>query len=259
MLESVQAVRFVKDLGSGRNVPWLLEAERPNGDVVEVVAKLGSAECGLGGLVREAYSSMLAADLGLPVSEPFVVSLSEEFISELTPAQQVRCMGQTTCFGCMFIPHMLQVQPSVLSPALLKVAGNTLAFDAGVLNVDRLRSKPNCLTNGTSLLLIDHELSLNLHGRGFLFCDPWTTSALNAMTTGPSTHLFYDAVRYRIPVDAQFFKGLEAVSVERIEAYQSAIPPEWDVDGVSAGISAFLSELAVNAKGLESQVKAITL
>lgn len=259
MLETVHAVRYVRDLGSGRNIPWLLEAERANGEVVEVVAKLGSAECGLGGLVREAYSSMLAADLGLPVSEPFVVTLGTEFVAELTPSQQARCVGQTTCFGCMFIPHMLQVQPSALSPTLLKVAGHTLAFDAGVLNVDRKKSKPNCLTDGTSLLLIDHELSLNLHGRGFLFYDPWTTSSLTSMTIGPSTHLFYDTVRYCIPVDAEFFDGLGCVSDERISAYRSAIPVEWDADGVSAGISAFLSELVGNAKGLESQVKAITL
>lgn len=172
MLETVEAVRFVKELGSGRNLPWLLEAERASGEVVEVVAKLGTAECGVGGLIREAYSSMLAADLGLPVSEPFVVTLGPEFVEELTVAQRARCAGQKTCFGCLFVPNMMQVQPGLGLPAyLLDVAGQTLAFDAGVLNADRLLSKPNCLTNGSSLLLIDHELSLNLHGRGFLFHD----------------------------------------------------------------------------------------
>ncbi|HHA2702728.1 TPA: HipA family kinase [Stenotrophomonas maltophilia] len=259
MLETVEATRFIKELGSGRNLPWLLEAERANGDVVEVVAKLGSAECGVGGLVREAYSSMLAADLGLPVSEPFVVNLGSDFVSELTAIQQGRCAGHQTCFGCEYVPHMLQVQPgSTLPGYLLEAAGHTLAFDAGVLNADRLMSKPNCLTDGKSLLLIDHELSLNLHGRGFLFHDPWTDGALNVMTSGPSTHLFYNAVRSSIPMKSQFFDSLGKVAPSRVEEYRSAIPSEWDIDGLSKGISDFLLDLIGNAKGLESQIKAIT-
>ncbi len=259
MLETVEAIRFIRELGSGRNLPWLLEAERANGDVVEVVAKLGSAECGVGGLVREAYSSMLGADLGLPVSEPFVVSLGSDFVDELTPIQQARCVGHKTCFGCEYVPHMLQVQPGAALPAyLLEAAGYTLAFDAGLLNADRLLSKPNCLTDGKSLLLIDHELSLNLHGRGFLFHDPWTDGALNVMTTGPSTHLFYDAVRSHIPMKPLFFDSLGSVSPTRIAEYRSAIPSEWDIDDVSKGIADFLLDLVGNAKGLESQIKAIT-
>ena len=259
MLETVQAVRFVKEFGSGRNRPWLLEAERKDGELVEVVCKLGSAECGRGGLVREAYCSMLAADLSLPVAEPFVVELSDEFVSSLPSSERQRAQGQGLAFGVAFAPHMLPIQPGrFLSSGLREDAASAFLFDAGVVNGDRLVTKPNCLTDGVQLLLIDHELCLNLHGRGLLVQDPWTTGALQGMTSGSSQHLFYLDLR---PNRADTPKAdlsalsaaLGAILPSRIEEYRAAIPPEWDIDDVSSGIAQFLRELVENAPGLKMQ------
>src|SRR5277367_1859153 len=80
MLSTVSATGFLRVLETGRNAPLLLECENSDGGVVEVVTKLSRAECGLGGLIREAVSAAFAADLNLPVPEPFLVELSDEFI-----------------------------------------------------------------------------------------------------------------------------------------------------------------------------------
>lgn len=259
MLETVQAVRFVKEFGSGRNRPWLLEAERSNGELVEVVCKLGSAECGRGGLVREAYCSMLAADLNLPVAEPFVVELVDEFVESLPSSERQRAQGQGLAFGVAFAPHMLPMQPGrFLSSGLREDAASAFLFDAGVVNSDRLVTKPNCLTDGDQLLLIDHELCLNLHGRGFLLQDPWAAGALQSMTSGASQHLFYSDLkpnRADTPkVDlSTLCAALGSILPSRIEEYRAAIPEEWDIDDVSSDIAKFLQELVENAPGLKVQ------
>jgi len=263
MLEQVQAVRFIEELSSGRNRPWLIEAERWDGEIVEVVAKLGSAECGPGGLVREAYSAMLAADLGLPISEPFVVELLPDFVANLEPTQKYRANGQSLAFGSAFAPNMFSIQQNLaMASHLQKQATEAFTFDAGIINSDRLVTKPNCLTDGTSILLIDHELSLNLHGRGgFLFRDPWTPGALLTMTSGTSEHLFYSKVRasgelsYGSVIQA-LCAQLAGISPSRIDEYRDAVPAEWDKDAVAEGISEFLKELIVKADEFKNVVGA---
>lgn len=262
MLEEVEAVRYIKEMSSGRNRPWLIEAERLNGEVVEVVMKLGSAECGLGGLVREAYCAMLAADIDLPVAEPFIVQLTTEFVSTLSAERQALAVGQETAFGIAFVANMLPVQPgSPLPTFLLKQATEAFAFDAGIVNGDRLRTKPNCLTDGRTLLLIDHELALNLHGRGFLMQEPWSAGALVHMTSGASEHLFFREIRPNSPNSpppnvAPICQLLANVVPSRVGDYQAAIPVGWDQDGISGQISAYLLELIENAGALRTELQA---
>lgn len=258
MLETVDAVRYSGEMDGGRNRPWLIEAERENGQTVEIVAKLGKSECGWGGLVREAFSAMLAADLGLPVPEPFVVTLTDDFVATL-PRQELkdRCVGQKTCFGSHFYPNLMSVNPKNLPSHLLSTATRTFSFDAGVLNADRLVTKPNCLTDGAKLLLIDHELSLNVHGLGFLVQQPWTEGALDRMKVAPSKHLFFEQLKAKTSVDTNFYNKLAAIPESRIVEYGLAIPEEWDADEIADGIRHFLVELVKNAPGLNEQVKAV--
>jgi len=261
MLETVEAVRYIKDLTTGRNCPWLIDAERGDGEVVEVVAKLASSECGPGGLVRETYGALLAADLNLPIAEPFVVHFSQAFLDTLEQDKRQRVAAGSQAFGSRFIPNMLNVQPHFAFPTTIrKRAAEVLAFDAGVVNSDRLVTKPNCLTDGVELLMIDHELSLNLHGRGFLVQDPWNKGALASMATAPSEHLFYRPVKENHPSLLYFsaFAGrLTTIQPSRIDEYSDAIPPEWDKDAISAGINAFLKDLIANAHGVATEVDAI--
>ncbi|NYH49407.1 HipA family kinase [Xanthomonas arboricola] len=263
MLQDVEAVRFIRELESGRNRPWLVEAETWDGEVVEVVAKLGSAECGRGGLVREAYSAMLAADLDLPVSEPFVVKLSHDFISTLPGGLASKVAANDPAFGSRFIPNLFSLSPEkVLDTHLHFEASRAITFDAGVVNADRLVTKPNCLTDGRKILLIDHELALNVQGRGLLMLDPWIPGALHHMTTAPGEHLFYRRLKRTRPDSpvqdlSSFCNSLAGISHARISEYSQAIPPQWDVDSVSTDIAAYLCDLVSNAQNLRNKIEAL--
>ena len=242
---------------TGRNAPVLLEAERDSGEFVEVVVKLASAECGPGGLVREAVCSMLAADLGLPIAEPFVVEFSQDFIDSIASSEEkVRFKAGSSGFGCMHAVGMhLYPVAQGLPLKLMDTASGVFAFDGGVLNPDRLKIRPNCLTDGNSLLLIDHESALNVYGRGFLVIDPWTTNALKPFTCGDTEHLFFKGLRGEEHCNDKLIQSLAAVSATRVDSYMKAVPNEWDKDwSIRKGVAGYLTDLVVNAKNLSVEV-----
>ena len=81
MLETVEAIRFDRVMTKGRTMPMLLAAEQGDGLEVELIGKFSHGEqIGAIGLAREAISAMLASDLGLPVPNPLLVTISDAFI-----------------------------------------------------------------------------------------------------------------------------------------------------------------------------------
>jgi hypothetical protein len=257
VLESVHATRFLKRMTTGRNAPVLLEAERSNGEFIEVVVKFASAECGPGGLVREAVCSMLAADLGLPIAEPFVVEFSQDFIDSIpSEEEKKRLTAGSSGFGCRHAVGM-HAYPTHqnLPPKLFDTAAGVFAFDGGVLNPDRLRIRPNCLTNGNDLLLIDHESALNVYGRGFLVIDPWTAGALKPLSQATTEHLFFKDLRGEQYDMAGLIDTLAALPTVRVDGYMTAVPNEWDADGaIRQDVAGYLKDLVSNAKSLSVEV-----
>ena len=167
MLDRVTAIRFDGRVQTGRTMPCRLSCETATGDEVEVVAKL-SAGCdrGVGALVSEAIAAMLAADLDLPVPEPFLVRLDPEFVATI-PDQTVAEIARRSnpvAFGSKSLPPGFTSWPvgkSVPKDAL-NIAAEVFAFDALIANADRRRENPNCLFSGTNLAILDHELALLL-------------------------------------------------------------------------------------------------
>jgi hypothetical protein len=200
---------------------------------------------------------MLAADLGLPIAEPFVVEFSRDFIDSISSAEErARVEHATSGFGCMHAVGM-HVYPvgQDLPQKLIDTAAGIFAFDGGVLNPDRLRIRPNCLTDGSTLLLIDHESALNVYGRGFLVIDPWTKDALEPLTQGDTEHLFFRGLRGERSAPAILIDALAAVPPGRVDSYMTAVPNEWDADwSIRQGVASYLKDLVVNAKNLNVEV-----
>lgn len=80
MLRPVTAVRFDGRTKVGRTAPCRLTCAHSNGAKVEVVAKFsGGCDRTVASLVIESLTAMLGADLGLPVPEPFIVVVDDDF------------------------------------------------------------------------------------------------------------------------------------------------------------------------------------
>jgi hypothetical protein len=150
MLSHVTAVRFDGRVQSGRTAPCRLTCEAEDGAEVEVVAKLSDGcDRKVTALVMEAIAALLAADLDLPVPEPFLVALEPEFIAGL-PDATVAAMARRSsplAFGSKHLPPGYTSWPvgKSIPKDALAMAAEIFAFDALIGNDDRRPVNPNCL------------------------------------------------------------------------------------------------------------------
>lgn len=87
MLTPVTATIFHRPMGVGKTAPSLVTCAQKDGDDVELIVKFaGGCEAGIGSLLREAVGALMAADLDLPVPEPFLVKVEADFVATIPEA-----------------------------------------------------------------------------------------------------------------------------------------------------------------------------
>lgn len=250
MLSTVIATRFEKPVGNGRTRPGIFTCEDTEGNEIELVLKF-SAGCDLRerALVTEALAAMLAADLDLPVPEPFVVRVDSDLAATI-PDTEIRQRAERSIgwnFGSKKLPPGFATVPvdRPVPNALMPVACEILAFDTLIANPDRTVANPNCLSNGRAFAILDHEAALFTEGI-IGWKAPWETGGIHLPKGLPprSRHLFLDAVRGE-SVDLQRLAGaFDLLTHARLSEYRAALPHEW-IETTSAidGILTYLQEL----------------
>ena len=263
MLDLVTATRFDKRMGSGRTKPILLACDRDDADELEVVTKL-SAGCdrGVGALVAEAVAAMLAADLGLPTPQPFLVRLNPDFIA-LIPDAEIRALAERSApiaFGSEKLPPGFSGWPvnKPLGASLRDAAAEIFAFDAIIANADRRPVNPNCLSNGKSIAIFDHELAFLIDGI-IGWRPPWETGALEALRL-TSAHVFFTALQSR-PVNLARFAGAWAtISDARLKQYKAALPAEWaDDKGLAERALVYISQVRDNNQSAIAEIARVLI
>lgn len=262
MLDTVVASRFIKRMEHGRNSPLLLEVERASGDFVEVVTKFDGAECGPGGLAREAFVAMLATDLGLPVPECFVVDIPSNFLETVPEheaiARSLIAQSGQQAFGSAHHPGWhLYPAGHPLPASLVEQATEVLAFDGICLNPDRRPEKQNCLFSGSELMIIDHELALIHASVGSFLCPyPWAVGGMGQFAPGPGEHLFYRGTSGKSVTANRLEAAFGSHGHARMSEYQLAIPAAWDQAGkLCSGMCDYLKLACSNTAGSFIEVR----
>lgn len=261
MLDLVTAVRFDRRMGSGKTKPVLLACVAPDGNEVEVVAKVSAGcERGVGGLVAEAIAAMLAADLDLPAPEPFLVQLEREFI-EIWSDAEVRRLAEksvTVGFGSKKLPNGFTTWPmdKTIPPHLRGTAAEILAFDALIFNDDRRPNNPNCLCDGANFAILDHELTFlteGIIGRRF----PWEPGSLEHFKR-PRSHLFSDDLRGRAINLDRLAGAWEGITDTRLAEFGAALPPEWAADaGVAKKALGYIAKVRDNIQSAMAEISRV--
>ena len=231
MLSHVTAVRFDGRMQSGRTAPCRLTCEATDGTEVEVVAKLSDGcDRKVTALVMEAIAAMLAADLDLPVPEPFLVTLDPEFITGI-PDETVVAMARHSspvAFGSKRLPSGYTSWPvgKSIPKDALATAAEIFAFDALIVNDDRRPANPNCLFSGSTLAIYDHEMAF--FTRGVIgWQPPWENNSLESFKRTPR-HLFFEQLCGKAMNFDRFAGAWLAVTNERLGAYRAALPDAWN-------------------------------
>lgn len=169
MLQTATAIRFDKSVSSGKTKPGVFVCGLADGSEVELIVKFaGGCEMRERALATEAIAAMMAADLDLPVPEPFVVVLEPGFVDHIPDlAIRERAKGlPIPAFGSKKLPpgYSTIVDGRAVPTALVQTAAEILAFDTFIVNPDRTAANPNCLTNGRAFAIYDHELASSPRG-----------------------------------------------------------------------------------------------
>jgi hypothetical protein len=236
LLRRAVPIRYDGQTTSGRTEPLRVAVECDDGTEHDVVLKLSAGpECSVEGLANEALGALLAADLGLPVNEPFLVDLDSSFI-ESVPNEHVQGrlrQSNPVAFGSTFAGPQWRKWNSTnkLLPSQELTALATMAFDAFCANNDRSPSNPNLLVNGLEWRLIDHEGAFGFRMKIFPKCHPWEPGNLNMIAARgqQSEHLFFRFFSGREPVDLSFLRlSWSTLSDARLSQYDASLPEEWD-------------------------------
>lgn len=249
MLKRLEAVQYIRDVGSGRTQPIVAAAEDCAGDVVDVVLKFASAcDMGKNSLAVEVMAACLAGQLGLPIPEPFIVNISQEWRDCLPLSVRSRLSEfDNLAFGSKLVYPQWPAWTATnrLTPRMTQVAAEILAFDGFIENMDRRDSNPNCLVSGEELRIFDHELAFP---RGLLGPKPWVLGGLQSFTQ-PGHHIFRRELVAKSVDYAIILRKWSSLHDTHIDEYGAAVPAEWRDDAFINDILDKIRQIRDNTVG----------
>lgn len=257
MLRTLEAVQYVKDVGSGRTQPIVVAAEADDGNVIEVVLKFSSScDMGTNSLSVEIIAACLAAALDLPIPEPFVVSIPADWRECLPPAVRGRFSEfDNLAFGSRLVWPQWPAWTAAnrLSPRMVQTAAEILAFDGFIENVDRRDGNPNCLVSGDNLRIFDHELAFP---RGLIGLKPWALGGMGSFTE-PGKHIFRrELLSQHINHHAIRARWSDLRDAD-IDAYGAAVPNGWRDEVFIADILNKIRQVRDNIDGCMTELDRI--
>jgi hypothetical protein len=261
LLTNVVATEFVRRVTNGRTQPLILTCERVDGSTVEVVSKF-SAGCeeGVTHLAREAIGSCLAADLGLPIPEAFLVEIPPDLADAIPDAVVgAKIKGSSPrAFGCKLITGGFSGwgSSSKISATMLPIAAAIFVFDAIIQNPDRRGINPNCLVRGDELRIFDHELAF-AHRLVIGWRAPWLAGGLNSLET-PGNHIFREGLRQQVIDFGAIRAAWTGLSNDRISAYEGVCPAEWaEADAAISAIVSLIRDARDNIDGCLTEIQRV--
>lgn len=236
MIRRALPIRFSRLAETGRTKPLRAVVETDDGSEHEVVMKISSGiELGVEGLMNEMLGATLAADLGLPVPEPFFVEISPEFCQSM-PSGELRARLQSSS-PLGFASHDTGKQwrdwnaSDGISSSQEPQALAAMAFDAFIGNSDRSPMNPNLRVKDQEWRLIDHESAFGYRLKLFPPCRPWTVGNLSGMISPGawSEHVFATHLAGRNTLSFAPIRAAWAdLSDVRLAQYDAILPNEWE-------------------------------
>lgn len=234
MYEVVTPVRFIRTMQSGRTRPFLIECEKKDGDLIELVVKCSKkAQEGALNLAFEAIAGSLAQDLTLPVPDFFLVKLHKDFIETISckSTRSIFDHSDIYAFGSQHLNgYRIWAKDERVPINLRRLATQIFVFDVVTINPDRRPENPNCLTTGskanTKLAIIDHELCFY---KFISWLPPWESSGFD-FYAHPCKHIFGKPYN-KAPQDLEaFVRRWKQLGEERIKEYFSGLPGSWSIE-----------------------------
>lgn len=257
-LELLKAIAFRQEAVGGATLPVVMQCVDARGSTSEVYVKFSWQQCPPAGLVRELFGAFVARDLGLLCASPALVEIPDELRDlidcENRPLAHRMATSVIPAFGSQSLGAGYRLCHAGAIPSLSSAhAAEVWAFDQLVLNPDRNQRKPNCLTSGTDIALIDHEKALNLDGVGTILCPaPW-----QALLPSAHDHIFFEVAR-NSGVTLDRLQNAWNDVLNNVSLYHLSIPATWNCATLTSEICEYLKQLGENLAAAFRNLREIT-
>lgn len=258
-LPIIYAQRFNSNFRESANQPLLIsgvdmEASEKGDFVVKFVnAPRMSQEASM----RELLASFIAMEMNIPVVEPVIIEITAEFV-DLLKGNTAWAVGSRSLgynYGSGYIRgYSTLILSKTLTEYQIPLAQDALAFDIFIQNPDRTVEKPNLLTDGRDLVILDHELAF-----GFIFV-PFITANIWEMREEHkdwiSRHCLLPLLKGK-PYDYDAFAAkFNNLNEDFWGKASQLIPKEWLTDQFD-GIKNILTGIIVNREKFIAELKKI--
>jgi hypothetical protein len=236
MIRLATPLRFDRKTENGRTEPLRITVSTDDGIEQDVVMKIAEGpQVTIENLANEMLGSLLAADLGLPLNEPFFVALDNDFIQAISEPTVRNRLTAACKLGFASKDAGKQwrrwIATDRVASSQREVALATFAFDAFIANNDRSPKNPNLLVRGADWRLIDHEAAFSFRMKIAPRCRPWQMGNLNLLRNcgADSEHVFAAHLAGRGELDFNYIATKWAdLSDARVAQYGATLPEEWD-------------------------------
>lgn len=248
-LPIVEALVPIKIMSTGRTNPMLINGvDTSTGIKADYVVKFKKgAEMSIRSSCNELIALFIGKELSLNVVEPALINISKEFINTLqnNDNYKIALDSEGLNYGCKFAgPGFLEfIKNQQLTDNQYYQAQNIFAFDIFISNVDRREGKENMLTNGTDIVIFDHELAFSFIYEIFRNPTPWIIR--DADKDWVSKHYFYRAIRNAKFNFDNFVNSLDAINDAFWDKVYNLIPKDW-INGDMDKLKDNLNSLVLN-------------
>ncbi|MBL7701519.1 MAG: hypothetical protein JNM14_04680 [Ferruginibacter sp.] len=247
-LPEIFAQGFHESFTTSANKPLLITGvDKTTGEQTDCVVKLKAAErMSNEASMRELLACFISMELDLPIVTPAVVEITPQFVETLRgndswqPAN--KSLGYN--FGSINITdHKTLIINQPLNNHQLTHAQNTFAFDMFIQNSDRTNNKPNVLTNGNDIIMLDHEIAF-----GFVFAPFLPSKIWEMQEVGKDwirNHCLLPLIKGKEYNYDEFSEKLDNLSNAFWDCAKKLIPIEWmtdQFDFIKTKLSEFINE-----------------
>lgn len=217
-MKTLTGVRYALPLREGGSLPAVVETD----DAALYVVKFRGAGQGQRALIAEAIAAEIGLALDLPVPQPAIIELADEF-GRSEPDMEIQDILRGSVglnFGLAYLPGALAFDPAV-DGALIgpELAADIVWFDALITNVDRTVRNTNILVWDGRPWLIDHGASLYFHHRW----EGWE-DRIDSPFPQIKDHVLLHLAGDLRQADGRLRPRLTTPALERVMA---AVPDEW--------------------------------
>ncbi len=177
-LPEIYAQRFNDELPNSANKPIVISGvDKSTGEKGDYVVKFRKADrMSEEASMRELLASFIAMEMEIPVVEPAIIEIGENFVELLKGndswAVASKSLGYN--YGSKYLKeYSTLILNKPLNNHQLPYAQNAFAFDMFIQNSDRTIIKPNLLTNGEDIIILDHEIAFGFIFASFLTANIW--------------------------------------------------------------------------------------